>query len=110
MNSDTDLTIFPSIEVIYLFGENSKYKVLSNSSCEILKISMPTNSITTKSKAKVVDESPADLKSDIILNEKATGKFSLSFTISYGPYDMVYVIWSMRYGPYRIEDIMRDWQ
>lgn len=73
-NSSKDLTKFESIEVVYLFGKHSEYKVLENSSCEIFNISLSSPTASTKSKVKVADEQTADLKNDITLLEKASGK------------------------------------
>lgn len=42
---------------------------------------MPLQTVSTKSKVKVVDEPTDDLKSDIILREKATGKIFIFKTI-----------------------------
>ena len=66
------MTKFGSIEVIYLFGKHSEHKVISNSNCEIFTISMAPEKV--KSKAKIVDEPAFETKTDILLNEKATGK------------------------------------
>ena len=71
------MTKFESIEVVYLFGKHSEYQVLANSSCEIFNISLSSPTASTKSKVNVVDEPIADLKNDITLLEKASGKTSV---------------------------------